>query len=196
MRVERGMLRYLLLDALHHGPKLGYEIIKWLEEQTHGRYVPSAGTVYPTLQLLEDQGLILAKKADKKDVYRLTETGEAELQTQTDFTQEFWERYGHPVPPPTTLLAIDFVYEELQDLQRTVEKGVNVLTDQQSLLLLRQTLEHSKNEIRDLLIRNSAPQQMSTGSHSTQVNARELEEAIARVLQRHKCEGGLLLCLP
>jgi caffeoyl-CoA O-methyltransferase len=85
------------------------------------------------------------------------------------------------VPPPTTLLASDFVYEELQDLQHTVEKGVSVLTDQQSLLLLRQALERSKNEIRDLLIRNSAPQQMSTGSYSTQVNARELEEAIARV---------------
>src|SRR6266567_4853360 len=80
-RVERGMLRYLLLDSLRHSPKHGYEIIKWLEEQTHGRYAPSAGTVYPTLQLLEDQGLLLAERADEKSVYRLTETGEAELQT-------------------------------------------------------------------------------------------------------------------
>ncbi len=183
-RVERGMLRYLLLDALRPGPKHGYEIIKWLEEQTHGRYAPSAGTVYPTLQLLEDQGLILAERADEKSVYRLTETGETDLQTHVDFTREFWERYGHPVPPPATLLETEFVYEELQDLQRTVEKGVRMLTqqaDQQSLLPLRQALERSKSEIRDLLTRSSAPQQVSTGSHDSQVNARELEEAIAQV---------------
>lgn len=184
MRVERGMLRYLLLDALQHGPKHGYEIIKWLEEQSYGRYVPSAGIVYPTLQLLEDQGLILAERVEEKSSYRLTETGEAELQTHTDFIKEFWERNGHPVLPATTLLAVDFVYDELQELQRTVEKGVRVLTkngDQQSLLPLRQALERSKSEIRDLLTPGgTAPQAMSTGSHSTPVNAKELEEAIAQ----------------
>jgi len=183
-RVERGMLRYLLLDALHHGPKHGYEMIKWLEEQTHGRYAPSAGTVYPTLQLLEDQGLIQAERTEDKSVYRLTETGEAELQTQADFTQAFWERYGHPVPPPSTLLASEFVYEEFQDLQRTLEKGVSVLSqraDQQSLRSLRQVLERSKNEIRDLLVGGSAREQMSPGTHDPQVDPRELEEAIARV---------------
>ncbi|MBV9709907.1 MAG: helix-turn-helix transcriptional regulator, partial [Ktedonobacteraceae bacterium] len=183
-RVERGMLRYLLLDALRHGPKHGYEMIKWLEEQTYGRYAPSAGTVYPTLQLLEDQGLILAERTEEKSVYRLTEMGEAELQAHADFTKEFWERYGHPVPPPPTLLSIEFVYEELQSLQRTVEKGVHMLTqqvDQQSLLSLRKALERSKNEIRDLLAGGSAPQQMSSGSYDSPVDARELEEAIAHM---------------
>lgn len=161
-RVERGMLRYLLLDALRHGAKHGYEMIKWLEEQTHGRYAPSAGIVYPTLQLLEDQGLILAERAEEKSVYRLTETGQAELETHADFTQDFWERYGHPVPPPATRLEIEFVAEELQDLHRTVETGVRVLAqqnDQQSLLLLRQALERSKQEIRTLLARSAAPEQ-------------------------------------
>ncbi|MBO0794247.1 MAG: class I SAM-dependent methyltransferase, partial [Ktedonobacteraceae bacterium] len=183
-RVERGMLRYLLLDALRHGPKHGYEMIKWIEEQTYGRYAPSPGTVYPTLQLLEDQGLLLAERADEKSVYHLTETGEAELQTQADFIQDFWERYGHPEPPASTLLASDFVHEELQNLQSTVEKGVRVLTqqaDQQSLLRLRQVLEHSKNEIRGLLTHGSASQQRGAGTPDTPVNARELEEAIAHM---------------
>ena len=171
------MCRYLLLDALRHGPKHGYEIIKWLEEQTYGRYAPSAGTVYPTLQLLEDQGLLLAERTDEKSVYRLTETGETELQSHADFIQEFWERYGHPMPPAPTLLASEFVYEELQNLQSTVEKGVRVLTqqaDQQSLLSLRQVLERSKNEIRDLLTHGSASQPRSTGTHDAPVNARAL----------------------
>ncbi len=185
-RVERGMLRYLLLDALHHGPKHGYEIIKWLEEQTYGRYAPSAGTVYPTLQLLGDQGLILAERADEKSVYRLTETGEAELQAHADFIQEFWGRYGHPVPPPATRLEIEFVYEELQDLQRTVEKGVRVMAqdaDQQRLLPLRRVLERSKNEIRQLLTQSDVGQQVSTGGtrDDSLVNVREIEQAITQL---------------
>ena len=185
-RVERGMLRYLLLDALQHGPKLGYEIIKWLEDQTYGRYAPSAGIVYPTLQLLEDQGFILAERKDEKSIYRLTETGETELQTRADFIQEFWARYGHPVPPPATRLEIEFVQEELQELQRIVEKGVRVLTqdtDQQHLLALRQSLERSKNEIRNLLARSAAPQQVNTGGSqdSPLPNAREIEEAITQL---------------
>ena len=61
-RMERGVLRYLILDALADGPKHGYEVIKRLEERTHGEYIPSPGTVYPTLQLLGDQGLVRAAR--------------------------------------------------------------------------------------------------------------------------------------
>lgn len=173
------MLRYLLLDALRHGPKHGYEMIKWLEEQTYGRYTPSPGTVYPTLQLLEDQGLILAQRTDEKSIYQLSESGQKELETHADFTREFWERNGHPVPPPAMQLEAEFVYEDLQDLQRTVEKGVSVLKDQQSLLLLRQSLERGKNEIRSLLTGGTTPQQFRPGRPPSA--SREIEEAIARL---------------
>jgi caffeoyl-CoA O-methyltransferase len=181
-RVERGMLRYLLLDALRHGPKRGYEMIKWLEEQTHGRYAPSPGTVYPTLQALEEQGLILAERMEEKSVYRLSETGEAELQAHADFTQDFWERNGHPIPPPAMQLETAFVYEDLQDLQRTVEKGVQMTKDQQRLLSLRQALERCKNEIRGLLT-GTVPQPIhqEQSQHGSQPTAREIEEAIAHL---------------
>src|SRR5690348_1385934 len=55
-RMERGMLRFVLLDALRKAPGHGYEIIKAIEERTRGQYVPSPGALYPTLQLLEDLG--------------------------------------------------------------------------------------------------------------------------------------------
>jgi caffeoyl-CoA O-methyltransferase len=173
------MLRYLLLDALRDGPKHGYEMIKWLEEQTYGRYAPSPGTVYPTLQLLEDQGLILAQRTDEKSIYQLSESGQKELETHADFTQEFWQRNGRPIPPPAMQLEAEFVYEDLQDLQRTVEKGVSTLKDQQSLLALRQVLERSKNEIRGLLTGGTVPQQPHPGR--PQRPGREIEEAIARL---------------
>ncbi|GLV60637.1 hypothetical protein KDH_74560 [Dictyobacter sp. S3.2.2.5] len=184
MRVERGMLRYLLLDALRHGPKHGYEMIKWLEEQTHGRYAPSPGTVYPTLQLMEDQGLILAERTEEKSVYRLSESGEKELETQTDFIQGFWERNGQPIPPPALQLESEFVYEDLQDLQRTVERGVNLAQDQQRLQLLRQSLERCKNEIRGVLTGGTLPQPGQPGGrpqHGPRSTGRELEQAIAQL---------------
>jgi caffeoyl-CoA O-methyltransferase len=181
-RVERGMLRYLLLDALRHGPKHGYEMIKWLEEQTYGRYAPSPGTVYPTLQLLEDQGLILAQRTDEKSIYQLSESGQKELETHADFTRAFWERNGQPIPPPAMRLETEFVYEDLQDLQRTVEKGVQMTKDQQRLLSLRQALERCKNEIRGLLTGDTVQEQPGPGRppRGPQLTGRELEEVIAR----------------
>lgn len=182
-RVERGMLRYLLLNALHHGPKHGYEMIKWLEEQTYGRYTPSAGTVYPTLQLLEDQGLILAERTNEKSIYHLSESGKKELETHVDFIQGFWERNGHPIPAPAMQLEAEFVYQDLLDLQRTVEKGVHMAKDQQSLISLRQALERSKNEIRALLTGGTTPQPIHPGrpQQGPQLTGSELEEAIARL---------------
>ena len=53
---ERGDLKYVILDLLTDKPRHGYEIIRELEDRFHGFYTPSAGKVYPTLQLLEDMG--------------------------------------------------------------------------------------------------------------------------------------------
>ena len=64
------MPRYILLDALRDGPKHGYEIIKTLEERSGGKYVPSPGTVYPTLQYLEDQGLVRATEEADRRIYQ------------------------------------------------------------------------------------------------------------------------------
>ena len=53
---EQGDLKYVILRLLSEKPRHGYEIIKELEERFGGAYAPSAGTVYPTLALLEDMG--------------------------------------------------------------------------------------------------------------------------------------------
>lgn len=56
----------------------GYEMIKEIEERTEGAWVPSAGSIYPTLQMLEDAGLIRGEESDGKRRFTLTETGTAE----------------------------------------------------------------------------------------------------------------------
>ena len=74
-----GQLRLYLLTALADGPKHGYEIIRDLEERFGGLYSPSAGTIYPRLARLEDEGLVVREDEGRKAVYRITDAGRAEL---------------------------------------------------------------------------------------------------------------------
>jgi DNA-binding PadR family transcriptional regulator len=56
----------------------GYEMIKEIEERSEGAWTPSAGSIYPMLQLLEDEGLIRGEDSDGKRRFTLTDTGRAE----------------------------------------------------------------------------------------------------------------------
>jgi DNA-binding PadR family transcriptional regulator len=79
-RTRRGDIRIALLSALTEGPGHGYELIQRLEQRTEGRWRPSPGSVYPTLQLLEDSSFVTATQQDDKRVYAITEAGQMELQ--------------------------------------------------------------------------------------------------------------------
>jgi DNA-binding PadR family transcriptional regulator len=77
-RVPKGNVRGLLLAALLDGPAHGYELMRRLEEQAGGRWRPSPGSVYPLLQLLEDEGLVSVLDREGRKVYELTEQGRAQ----------------------------------------------------------------------------------------------------------------------
>jgi DNA-binding PadR family transcriptional regulator len=72
-------MRLVILRLIREKPMHGYEIIKALEEQFHGCYTPSAGSVYPTLQMLEDQGYVRIVEEGGKKIYHITPEGEAFL---------------------------------------------------------------------------------------------------------------------
>ena len=57
-RSRRGKVRLAILSVLGEQPMHGYQVIQELQTRTQGRWKPSAGSVYPTLQLLEDEGLL------------------------------------------------------------------------------------------------------------------------------------------
>ncbi|MFP5416460.1 MAG: PadR family transcriptional regulator [Actinomycetes bacterium] len=75
-RARRGDVRAAILRLLAEEPMHGYQIISELTERSAGAWTPSAGSVYPTLQLLADEGLVEAEPLGGKKVYRLTETGQ------------------------------------------------------------------------------------------------------------------------
>src|SRR3989442_14958515 len=74
---ESGDMKYVILKLLKDKPRHGYEVMKELEDQMHGCYSPSPGTVYATLQWLEDEGLVVAGEAEGKKGYEVTDTGRA-----------------------------------------------------------------------------------------------------------------------
>lgn len=74
-----GALRLYLLALLESGPKHGYELIKALSERFGGTYSPSAGTIYPRLGKLEEEGLVATESEGRRTNYRITAAGLAEL---------------------------------------------------------------------------------------------------------------------
>src|SRR5919106_6860369 len=73
--VRRGNVRFAILSALQAGPMHGYQVIQELESRTQGRWRPSAGSVYPTLQQLEDEGLVTSADVDGRRTYSLSDAG-------------------------------------------------------------------------------------------------------------------------
>ena len=74
-----GQMRLYLLALLNTGPRHGYEIIQSLEERFNGLYSPSAGTVYPRLAKLEEEGLVERTEDGRKVTYRITDAGRSEV---------------------------------------------------------------------------------------------------------------------
>jgi DNA-binding PadR family transcriptional regulator len=83
-RARRGDVRAAVLALLADRPMHGYEMIKEVEERSDGAWTPSAGSIYPTLQMLEDEGLIQGEDSDGKRRFSLTDAGRAEQESKAD----------------------------------------------------------------------------------------------------------------
>ena len=90
-RVGRGDVRAAVLALLAEGPRTGYEIIQEVAERSGGLWRPSAGSVYPVLQQLEDEGLAASVQSDKRKVMELTEAGHRYVQEHAEHTAAPWE---------------------------------------------------------------------------------------------------------
>src|SRR6266850_2850666 len=92
-----GDMKYVILKLLKDKPRHGYEVMKDLEDQMHGCYSASPGTVYPTLQWLEDEGLVRAKDVDGKKVYEITDLGLKFLEEHKDVVEDIFDRVSEAV---------------------------------------------------------------------------------------------------
>ncbi|MEU9100698.1 PadR family transcriptional regulator [Streptomyces sp. NPDC048361] len=93
-RARRGDVRASILALLKDRPMHGYEMIQEIGERSGGAWKPSPGSVYPTLQLLEDEGLITSESEGGKKLFTLTDGGRAEAESGADAP---WEDAGRGV---------------------------------------------------------------------------------------------------
>jgi DNA-binding PadR family transcriptional regulator len=84
--MRRGEVKFVVLDVLAEGPKHGYEIITAIEQRRNIR--PSAGSIYPTLQMLEDGGFVTSADVDGKRTYTITDAGLKLLANRTAGAEE------------------------------------------------------------------------------------------------------------
>ncbi len=158
-RVRRGETRYLLLDALRDGPKHGYEIIKLLEEKSSSQYVPSAGSVYPTLQYLEELGFVRAEQEAERRIYHLTTSGQVELDAHAEEVTGFWAQFKQPVVSKAGQAEVGFLQDQMEHLNKTVWSGLRTAIDQDdkdTIRRVRQTIERCQNDVRGIISGGSA----------------------------------------
>src|SRR5580700_11427851 len=111
-RARRGDMVPTILRVLLEKPMHGYEIISHLEEKSYGFWRPSAGSVYPNLQLLEERGLVTGKDENGKKIYNLTEAGkEAAEKIDEKFTN--WE---HKAPHARQFKELKMIFIESMGL--------------------------------------------------------------------------------
>ena len=106
-RVRRGDVRAAILDVLSVQPMNGYQIIQQIADRSGGAWKPSPGSVYPTLQQLEDEGLVEGLEDEGKRLLRLTEAGR-------DYIAE------HPEEMAATWRAFEAGGEETHELKPVI----------------------------------------------------------------------------
>lgn len=90
---EAGRMKLLVLHLIAQSPKHGYEIIKEISELVGDGYSPSAGTIYPTLNWLEDMQFVTVQQTDaERKQYSITPAGETHLQQQQKMLQTLLEK--------------------------------------------------------------------------------------------------------
>ncbi len=111
---HRGDFKYIILRQISGKPSYGYEIIRALEERFHSFYVPSPGSVYPTLQMLEEMGYATAAEKEVKKVFTITKAVLEFLEEQKDSDERIksrMERWWNPE-------NIDEIHETMGEFEK------------------------------------------------------------------------------
>ena len=138
---RRGDVRAAVLALLAERPMHGYEIIQQIEERSGGRWRPSPGSVYPTLQLLSDEGLITGDESGGRRLFTLTDTGRAEADRRQDAPP--WQQ-----EPDESWTAAQRFRDELGQLAMAVWQVARVGTDEQRAEVLAALAEARRKAYR------------------------------------------------
>jgi DNA-binding PadR family transcriptional regulator len=136
-RTRRGDIKFMLLGLLSERSQHGYELIKELEARRGGFRRLSPGSVYPTLQMLEESGYLTSEEADGKRVYTITESGRQFLGDRHQQSDSSNPRDRFTESKPSELVELRRTLTELNDAVTQVARSGNV---------------EQSNRVRDLLV--------------------------------------------
>ena len=177
-----GSLRLYLLSLLDESPKHGYELIQALTDRSGGTYSPSAGTIYPRLAKLEEEGLVTKTSDGRKTVYEITEAGRAELAARAG--------------------ELDGIEDQLTDSVRRIADEVRTGVTA-AMKSLRADLASAAREAKQSAkpgpswtstAEESADQKVQgrLALHETDVSINEFRQAVRAELREHVARGGAL----
>lgn len=146
---QKGDLKYVILDLISDKPRHGYEIIRELEELSHGLYTPSPGAIYPTLQMLEEMGYASAAERDGKKIYTITEEGLRFLAERKDSADEvrshMKRRWSFK-----NIGKMATMMKEYHALEHLMKRGLRTM-DADKMQRIRQVLINARDAIEDVL---------------------------------------------
>ncbi len=150
----RGDLKYALLELLQERPMHGYEMMKALEEKSGGFYSPSPGSVYPTLQMLEDGGYVTSKETDGKKVYSITDAGRALLaerrkNEEAPFGPPWMRGFGRGRRPSPEMQALRS--EAMEVMRLFAIAGRMAFQNPEQLSKLRAVIERTRKDLTDMI---------------------------------------------
>lgn len=155
LRWERGDLKFVILDLLQEKPRHGYSIITDLEKRFAGLYSPSPGSIYPILQLLEDQGFVSNKQQEGKKVYTLTNEGESYLGEHHEAVTAIQKKVEEATQHKGNPTMHEFLHEVRaigQMIFRAAAHGQ--LNDPEKLRQMQEIMSRSHSEIEAILSEN------------------------------------------
>lgn len=153
----RGDVKFALLELLRERPMYGYEMIKALEEKSGGFYTPSPGSIYPTLQMLEERGAVSVQEVEGKKVYSITDAGRVLLdERQEEFAGPPWMRHfrerGEQHRERGARPEMQALRLEAMEVARLFAiAGRGAITDPTQLARLRAIIERTRKELTEMI---------------------------------------------
>jgi DNA-binding PadR family transcriptional regulator len=145
---DRGDLRYMILTLLDKQPMHGYEVMQALEEEACGWYSASPGSVYPALQLLQDQGHVTSEELEGKRVYSITESGRSFLHENRDRADDVADRLSDVAERYTGAPMRDLTRSFMRFAQVSWEEAMRQAGDPAALGRLREVIDRATREMR------------------------------------------------
>jgi len=134
-KARRGDVRTAVLLLLAEEPRNGYQIMQELEERSGGAWSPSAGSIYPALQLLEDEGLVRSEEADGRKLLHLTDAGRKHVAERGEDQPAPWEEMARDVGDDARAI-MKVVREVMVAMTQVIQTGSDAQREEARRLLI------------------------------------------------------------